>query len=154
MATTTANFSTLLRNPNAVLEQLDDGDVVLTRRDGESLRLSRERDVEMEHEMVSAFAQMIAATVLDEGSADQLADRLRVPFAWIEFLDEPSRREFVGEFLRTARACAALARFERLALVVANWRETATAYSLGLDMGTANLEFIPGGSPVEDPRAR
>jgi hypothetical protein len=40
MATTTANFSMLLRNPDAVLERLDEGDVVLTRRDGESLRLS------------------------------------------------------------------------------------------------------------------
>jgi hypothetical protein len=154
MATTTANFSTLLRNPNAVLEQLDDGDVVLTRRHGEPLRLSRERDAEMEHEMVSAFAQMIAATVLDEDSADLVADRLQIPFAWIEFLDEESRREFVGEFLRTARACASIARFERLAVVVANWRETATAYSLGLDMSIASLDYIPGGSPAEDPRAR
>ncbi len=42
--TTTATFSKLLRNPSAVIDNLDEGDVVLTRRDGEALRLSKESD--------------------------------------------------------------------------------------------------------------
>jgi hypothetical protein len=143
-----------LRNPNEVIKRLDEGDVVLTRRDGEPLRLSRERDAVQEHEMVAAFAHMIAATVLDESSSDRIAEHLRIPFAWIEFLGLDDRREFVAEFLSTARACASVGRFDRLAIVVADWRETATAFSLGLDGRLADLEYIPGGSRVDNPRTR
>lgn len=150
--TTTTTFSDLLRSPNDVIERLEDGDVVLTRRGGDPLRLSKERDARQGDEMVSAFAQMIAATILDESSADGIAAKLSVPFAWIEFLSEPERRLFVDEFLRTSRACASVGRFDRLAVVVGGWRETATAYSLGLTGDQDDLEFISGGLTVKDPR--
>lgn len=152
--TTTATLSNLLRHPNEVIERLDEGDVVLTRRDGESLRLSKESDATSEQEMVSAIAHLIAASVLDEGVADRIAGNLAAPFPWIEFLPDAARREFAGDFLRTARACASIKRFDRLAVVVGNWRETATAYSLGLDATLADLDYIAGGTPVADPRTR
>lgn len=150
--TTTATLSALLRTPNEVIDRLDEGDVVLTRRDGESLRLTKESSAADEHEMVSAFAHLIAATALDETMADRMATNLSTPFPWIEFLPANAHRDFVNEFLRTARACASVDRFDRLAVVVANWRETAIVYSLGLDQRLSELDYIPGGTVVPDPR--
>lgn len=152
--TSTATLSTLLRHPNDVIERLDEGDVVLTRRDGEALRLSKDHDATRDHEMVSAFAHLIAATVLDESTSDRLAEHLSTPFPWIEFLPTDARRDFVGDFLRTSRACASVERFDRLAVVVGNWRETATAYSLGLDKRLTDLDYLASGATAEDPRAQ
>ncbi len=105
--------------------------------------------------MVAALAHLIGATVLDDSSTDRIAVALSEPFPWVEFLTVTSRREFVGEFLRTARACASVGRFERLSVVVANWRETAIARSLGLGETIAGLDYInDGGVAAEDPRAR
>lgn len=147
----TANWSDLSRNPGEVLEQLDEGDVVLIRRGQESLRLSKDRDTAQEREMVGAFAQMIAALVTDDAAAARFAATLREPFPWLEFLDEDARAQFVGEFLRTARACASVGRFDRLAIEVANWRETAVAYSLGLQNRLSELEYLDEPVEVEDP---
>jgi len=103
--------------------------------------------------MVAAFAQLIAGVVVDESMADRLASTsFAGPFPWIEFLDEELRRQFAGDFLRTARACASVGHFDRLAIVVANWRETALAYSLGLDKVLAHSEYLEDAPPVADPR--
>ncbi|MFT4187828.1 MAG: hypothetical protein QM621_04535 [Aeromicrobium sp.] len=151
--TTTATLSALLRQPNTVIRALDEGDVVITRRDGEALRLSKDTNATADQEMVAAFAQLIAATVQDQSVAERIAENLVGPFPWIEFLDEDSRRDFAGEFLRTARACASVGRFDRLAAVVGNWRETAEVLSLGLQHQLNDLDYIPGGVAVSDPRS-
>jgi hypothetical protein len=148
----TATLSDLLRNPTEVIERLDDGDVVLTRRGAESLRLSKDRSTTQEHAMVAALAHLIAATVVDEAMASRLAEALRDPFPWIEFLDGAARGQFVDDFLRTARACASVGRFDRLAVEVANWRETAVAYSLGLRDLPSELDYLAERVEAEDPR--
>lgn len=84
--TSTVTLSTLLRHPNEVIERLEEGDVVLTRRDGEDLRLSKDSEVTSEHKMVSAVAHLITRAVLDESTADRVVDNLFDPFPWIEFL--------------------------------------------------------------------
>lgn len=149
---TTATLSELLRNPSEVIDRLDEGDVVLTRRGAESLRLSREQSSSREHEMVSALAGLIAASVSDDAVAERMSHSLSEPFPWIEFLDQEARVQFVGDFLRTARACAAVGRFERLGVEVANWRETAIGYSLGLGDRIADLDYYDEPVAVEDPR--
>jgi hypothetical protein len=103
--------------------------------------------------MVAAFAQLIAGVMVDESIADRLASTsFAGPFPWVEFLDEDLRRQFVGDFLRIARACASVGHFDRLAVVVDNWRETAIAYSLGLDKVFAHSEYLEEALPVTDPR--
>lgn len=152
--TTTATFSTLLRDPNKVIASLEDGDVVLTRRDGEPLRISKERQSAREEEMARAFAQMLSALVLDDDQADRLLDRLRIPFGWLDFLSESERREFASEFLHTARACAAAGHFDRLAIEVGNWQETAVAYSQGLRDRASTFEYLAPPVAAESPRER
>lgn len=153
--TRTVNFSTLLRDPKQVIEHLDEGDVVITRRGEESLRISKEHDTARDQEMTRAFAQMLGALVLDEDQAERMLDRLRIPFGWIDFLNEPEQRAFADEFFRTARACAAAGHFDRLAIEVGNWHETALGYSAGLRERPSQLDYLDEGSlvAVEDPRA-
>lgn len=148
--TTSATFSELLRHPNGVIERLDDGDVVLTRRGADALRLSKDSDSKADNEMVAAFAQLIGASIKDEDFGNHLVESLSTPYPWMEFLSPESRREFMAEFLRTARACASIGRFDRLSIVVADWRETAAVISGGFD--STELDYIPGGLAVVDPR--
>jgi len=150
---TTATLSDLLRNPSEVIERLEQGDVVLTRRGGESLRLSKESSAAQEHEMVAALARLIAATISDDSVTAKVADALGESFPWVEFLGDADTARFVRDFLRTARACASVGRFERLGVEVANWRETAIAYSLGLRSRPAELDYLPNTVEADDPRA-
>ena len=147
--TTSTTFSELLRHPHDVIERLEQGDVVITRRGADALRLSKDSDSEADNEMVAAFAQLIGASVKDEEFGNHLVENLNTPYPWMEFLSAGSRREFMGEYLRTARACASAGRFDRLSIVVANWRETATAIAAGFD--STELDYIPGGLAVIDP---
>lgn len=150
---TTTTFSDLLRSPNEVIERLDDGDVVLTRRGRESLRLSKERNAAEENELVAALARLIAVVVADDSAIDRVVESLRESFPWVDFLDDATAAQFVGDFLRTARACASVGRFERLNVEVANWRETAIAYSLGLQNRPNEFDYLPEAVEVEKPRA-
>lgn len=151
--TSTVTFSALLRTPNEVIEQLEDGDVLLTRRDAEPLRLSKARSADREIETLSALAQLIAAS-LDDEACDRLASHLAEPFPWITFLPAGARREFVGEFLRVARACASVGRFDRLTIVLAAWKATAEAYAdpRVSPVGT-DLDYVADSPVVPDPRA-
>lgn len=101
--------------------------------------------------MVEALAQLVVAT-LDGHTVERLAETLQEPYPWMEFLDGPARAQFVGDFLRTARACASVGRFDTLGVEVANWRETAVAYSLGLQDRPSELEHLAEHLQVEDPR--
>lgn len=142
VVSTTAPLSDLLRSPSKVIEHLDKGDVVLTRRGGAALRLSLDTTATQEREMVAALARLIAATLTDDTVTAQVADALRESFPWVDFLDKAATAQFVGDFLRTARACASVGRFERLGVEVANWKETAVAYSLGLRRRPDELDYL------------
>lgn len=150
----TVTLSTLLRSPNEVIDRLDAGDVVLTRREGESLRLSKDSSRAGEHTVIAALSQMIAAIVTSEDSAPQIAQILqRGPFPWLEFLTPEARAQFVAEFLRMAHACASIERFDQLAVLVGNWRETAIAYSLGLDHALDFTDYLPAPQVAPDPHS-
>jgi hypothetical protein len=138
--TTTATFSALLRTPNEVIERLEQGDVLLTRRDGEPLRLSKARSAQAESDTLSALAQLIAAS-LDDEACERLVDRLADPFPWIALLPSKFRKEFIVEFLGTARACASIGRFDRLTIALNAWQSTAEAY--------ANPHLTSDGSELE-----
>lgn len=142
--TSTATFSDLLRRPNDVIHQLEDGgDVLLTRRNEKSLRLSFDGPAAAEANTLSALAQLIGAS-LDEEACDRIAGNLFEPFPWIEFLPVAARREFVGDFLRTARACAAIARFDRLTVTLAAWQATAEAYAdPNVRADGSDLSYLP-----------
>lgn len=150
----TVTFSTLLRSPNEVIDRLEEGDVVLTRREGASLRLSKDSTRAEEFTAIEALAQIIEAIVVSDESAPQIAQILqRGPFPWLEFLMPEARTQFVAEFLRMTHACASIERFEKLGVLVGNWRETAIAYSLGLDHALESVDYLPTPKAASQPSA-
>jgi hypothetical protein len=150
--TTTATFSALLRTPNEVIERLEHGDVLLTRRDAEPLRLSKARTAQAESDTLSALAQLIAAS-LDDDACERLVDRLADPFPWIAFLPSKFQKDFVDEFLRTTRACASVGRFDRLTIALNAWQSTAEAYANPhLTSDGSDLEPLSRPAAVVNPR--
>ena len=149
--TSTATFSALLRTPNEVIDQLEGGDVLLTRRDAEPLRLSKARPAEQEVDTLTALAQLIAAS-LDDAACDRLVEKLADPFPWIAVLPAAARRSFVLEFLATARACAAVGRFERLTIALAAWKGTAEVYAdPAIALDGSDLDYLDEQQVVGDP---
>ena len=150
--TTTATFSALLRTPNEVIEQLEQGDVLLTRRDAEPLRLSKAHSAQAESDTLSALAQLIAA-FLDDDACERLISHLADPFPWIAFLPSKFQKEFVGDFLQTARACASVGRFDRLTIAISAWQATAEAYAdPHLTADGSDLAPLRRPAKVADPR--
>jgi hypothetical protein len=126
---TTVPFSRLIQRPTSVIAELEHGDVLLERRGEEPLRLSRARSSDRELAAVQLLAQLVAATLTDDTFTDRLAAGLEAPLPWIALLPLEERREFVGEFLRVARACAAVGRFGKLDVTLNAWRDTAQIYA-------------------------
>lgn len=125
----TATFSEFLRAPNDVLGVLDDaGEVVLTRRNATSLRLTQESTGREELTTLGVVGQLFAAS-LDETALDRVATRLSVVLPWIALLPKTVHAEFVAEFQDTARACIAVSRFDRLSILLHAWEATAQAYA-------------------------
>jgi len=150
--TTTATFSALLRTPNEVIERLEQGDVLLTRRDAEPLRLSKARSAQTESDTLSALAQLIAAS-LDDDACDRLVNRLADPFPWIALLPSKFQKEFIEEFLSTARACASVGRFDRLTIALNAWQSTAEAYANpNLTVDGSDLKPLSRPATVANPR--
>lgn len=124
--TPTVTLSELLRTPNDVIAQLDKGDVLLSRREGRTLRLSFAEPAEAQIDAIEAITNFIGAAA-NEALYARMAEGLDGEFPWMELLPRPARAEFVAEFLRTTRACIAVSRFDQLVSVLAGWRATAEA---------------------------
>jgi hypothetical protein len=81
-----------------------------------------------------------------------LAERLRGPFPWIEFLSPAERATFASELVDVARACAGVGNFEQVAFVLGGWHDTATAYAEGIARDGADLTYLDATETVADPR--
>ena len=111
MRTTGHTFSELLREPNKVVKDLADGDVVLRRRAAPDLRLSL---VERDEERVNAYA-MISRTFrnLAPHNSTALTQSLADEFPWISLLPESDLKEFMNEFTRAPLLQLNLITFQR-----------------------------------------
>jgi hypothetical protein len=91
---------------------------------------------------------------LDDEACDRLIDNLAGPFPWIDFLPSDAKRAFVQEFLRTARACASVGRFDRLTIALAAWKATAEAYAdPSVTVDGSDLDYLDERPVVRDPRS-
>lgn len=146
----TASSSDLSRNPGQVFRAADDGPVTITRRDGEPLTLVRSSIIEQEHEALRLAANLVAASL--SPSESTFAERLVAPFPWLGFLPELQRDRFATEIVEVARACAAISKFDRLFVVLAEWRSTAEAVAAGYTPDE-ELDWMDELEPMSDPRA-
>jgi len=127
MRVTERPFSDLLRRPKDVTTDVEEGDVLLRRRDEPDLRLSRaDRDADR----AAAFAAL-GRTLrnLAVHSPKALEDALGDAFPWLEFLPARDRRAFVEEFSRVVVAAAELDNYAPLVRLVREWRATAEVHA-------------------------
>jgi len=100
-----------------VADELEEGDVLLRRRDEPDLRLSL---ADREAERAEAFTAVARAPLrnLAEHNPSALADALGEAFPWLEYLPAGDRRQFVDEFTRVATAAAAVDNLTPLAQLI------------------------------------
>jgi PHD/YefM family antitoxin component YafN of YafNO toxin-antitoxin module len=150
MINRTATSSDLSRNPAQVFRAADEGPVTITRRDGEPLMLLRSKTVEREHEALQLAASLVAASLAPGESS--FADRLLLPFPWLGFLPAHQREQFASEIVDVSRACASISSFDRLFVVLSEWKATAEAVASGYTPDT-ELDWLDESEAVDDPRA-
>ena len=106
---------------------VDEGDVLLRRRDEPDLRLSRaDRDAERSLAF-AALGRTLRNLAVHHPKA--LQDSLGEAFPWIEFLPLKDRRIFVEEFSRVIAAAAELDNYAPLGQFVREWRATAEVHA-------------------------
>lgn len=143
--------SELSRNSAAVFAAAEEGPVDITRRDGADFVLTLASDVARERRAVEIAASLVGASLSEEGAS--LADRLRLPFPWVEFLSAEARQRFADEIVSVTRACAAVGEFTRLLVVFEAWRSSAEAIAHGFT-ADEDLEWLDEPVTVKKPRKR
>jgi hypothetical protein len=144
-------FSDLLRHPNEVAGDLEQGDVLLRRRDEPDLHLTRaDREAERAVALV-AFGRTLRNLAVHNRKA--LDEALADAFPWVEFLPGVDRRAFADEFSRVAIAAAELDSYGPLSRLIREWRATAEIHA-DPSLARRLRRAVPaGGEPVAIPSA-
>jgi hypothetical protein len=120
-------FSEFLRQPNEVVAELEDHDVLLRRRNAPDLRLTQ---ADREEERTEAFGAAVRLlrnlAVHDDGA---LGDAIVEVFAWSRFLSKRDRAEFAVELTETLVASADIDNLAPLAQLLREWRATAEVHA-------------------------
>jgi hypothetical protein len=128
-----ANFSELINKPKDTVARLQDNarkGLLLHRRDGEDLYLTTAERADQVTEVVGSQARLFVAMMKDDPHAVELLTRVfPEAFPWVRFLPTDAVREFLVEYVETARAAAELGTIGPLAPVIASWKATAEVYS-------------------------
>ena len=124
-------WSAFLREPTQVEPMLKKGDVILKRRDGEPLRLTREVDDDLARKAIAAAARLFAAAVDEQ--VTKVGQKVETELPWTHFLPDDVRQQFVKEFITEFKACADLGDFTALGRMLVSWKSTARVYADGLD---------------------
>ncbi len=126
----TATFTNFLRQPKPMLERLRRGDVILRRREGDSIRLSLEPRTAASKAGTEVAASLLAELVARLPAPDEaLAGALQSCFPWVKFLPSKERQKFASEFVETVRACASVGSNAALDEMTHAWKSTALVYS-------------------------
>ncbi len=133
MAAHEINWSAFLREPTSVERWLERGDVLLKRREGPTLRLSKDASGTSQREALQAAVRLLtgsagAARKASPMSSEEVGSRL----PWTKFLPASDRTEFTGEFLAMLESCADLGDFTALGRLVDDWKATAALHAEGL----------------------
>lgn len=126
--TAEATLTDFLRDPKAVVEQLEGHDVVLHRRNAADLHLSLRSRVESDDEAVGFLARLLGQVLADHELRPRFADAVAT-IPWVSFLPATEREIFVEEVVRTAEGAAELGRMAALAQVLVEWKATAAIHA-------------------------
>lgn len=125
MSTTRVSWSEMQRNASKVVRALDDGDVVLERRDGDDVRVI---PVPRFEELLEALGASAALARAGLGNREGTEVLLEV-FPWAKYLSEGGRREFAEELITSLQSSAAFEHGGPFMTSVIQWRNTAEVRS-------------------------
>jgi hypothetical protein len=120
-------FSEFLRQPNDIVAELAEHDVLLRRRNAPAVRLSPADRDEDRTEAFGALAQLLRTLAVHSPRAlDEAIDDV---FAWVVFLPKPDRKLFVDELTRTLVGAGAIQNYSPVAQLLREWRSTAEIHA-------------------------
>lgn len=120
-------FTDLLRQPNNVAKDVDEGDVILRRRGAPDLRLTRaDREVERAT-AVAGLARALRSLAADGTRVFHRA--IEEAFPWTGALPAADRRTFADEVSRLLAAGADLGAYGPVTELVSEWRSRAEAHA-------------------------
>ena len=121
------SFSNLLRRPKEVTDDVEDGVVLLRRRDEPDLHLLRADRAIRQAETFDAIGRLVRALAVQHPAA--FTDALGDAFPWVDLLPARERGLFVDEFSRAVSAAASIGSYEALHQLVHEWRATAEIHA-------------------------
>lgn len=121
-------FSEFLRQPNEVVAELVDHDVVLRRRNAPALRLSQADRDDDRSEAFEALARLLRNLAVHSPAAN-FEQAVLEAFGWSTFLPKRDRRAFVEELTMTLVGAAQVENFAPVAQLVREWKATAEIYA-------------------------
>lgn len=123
-----ATLTDFLRDPNAIVEQLEGRDVVLHRRNAADLHLSLRTRAESDDEAVGFLARLLGRVLADEVLRPRVAEAVAT-IPWVTFLPASDRITFVEDVVRAAEGAAELGTMAPLAQVLTEWKATAAIHA-------------------------
>lgn len=127
MATKQVPYSSFLRGPGDVLSVLEELDVILERRDAESLVLTPVHRFEARNEGMAVAARALHEMLSrDTARADEI---MQASVPWLHWLPDDDRRNCINELVAELEAGAATGNVEPFARALRAWRSTAEAWS-------------------------
>lgn len=142
-----ATFTDLLRNPREITALLDQGDVILHRRDAEDLRLSVATRASASVAGLEVIGRLLAAAMADEIVRERIGHQ--VPLPWLRYLPERSRQLFFAELFASVEAAAAIGTFAPVDRLLDEWRATAAIHA-DPDLADRLRRPLPGDGPTAD----
>jgi hypothetical protein len=120
-------FSEFLRQPNEVVAELEDHDVVLRRRNAPALRLTQANRDDDRAEAFEVVVRLLRnlATHNPEAVSGAVAEA----FAWSQFLPKRDRVAFVDDLTATLVASSDFENFAPVAQMLREWRATAEVHA-------------------------
>jgi hypothetical protein len=120
-------FSEFLRQPNDVVAELADHDVLLRRRNAPSLRLSEADRDDERTEAFEALARLLRNMMVHSPSG--LEQTVADVFPWATFLPKRDRVAFVDELTTTLMAVAGMDNFAPVGQLLREWKATAEIHA-------------------------
>lgn len=120
-------FSEFLRQPNEVVADLADHDVVLRRRNAPALRLSEAEREEERDEAFDALARLLRNLLAHSPAA--LDSTIDEGFPWVTFLPREDRKLFIDEITRTLLAVSTIDNFAPVGQLLREWKATAEIHA-------------------------
>jgi len=127
VTTTEATFTDLLRDPKSVTRRLEEGDVILHRRDEEDLLLSVASRALAENRILELMSGVLATVLRDPVIRVRVSDPTSFP--WTRFLPDPERARFFEELFECFQGAVQVGTMSPVERLLDEWQATAAIHA-------------------------